>query len=258
MTKATFEFQGNLNDFLPFAHRHREIECLCAESATAKHMVEALGVPHTEVGAITVNGEESSLQYLLQEKDHVVVHPLSYPVRVSVQMRHALPTFLADAHLGGLARLMRMAGLDTLYDNAIRDDDLVRVAMEEHRIILSRDRELLKRRTVVSGCYIRSLKPAEQMAEATERFDLARYMRPFTLCLHCNLPLAPVDKASVHDKLPPSVRALHTEFSGCPCCQRIYWKGSHWQRMQALLQSILAKAAQNRSATDRDCGQAPP
>jgi uncharacterized protein len=244
MATARFEFQGNLNDFLLHAHRNRRFECNCAESATVKHMIEALGVPHTEVGSVTVNASAASLHHLLQEGDDVVVYPHVFPVRYTEDpLLHAMPPlFLADAHLGGLARLLRMAGFDTLYDNAIHDDEVVRLAATQRRIILTRDRELLKRRTVVAGCYIRPLQPAEQMKEVVKRFGLAQLARPFTLCLHCNRPLASVDKACVLDLLPPSVRQHQTTFSRCASCGRVYWKGSHWQRMQSMLHAIVADA----------------
>lgn len=243
MVRATFKFQENLNHFLAFAHRCRSVECVCAESATTKHMIEALGVPHTEVGAVTVNHQKSSLEHLLQDGDHVVVHALSYPVDTGTGS--AAPGFVADAHLGGLARLLRMAGFNTLYDNTIQDDALVRIATDEHRVILSRDRELLKRRAVLSGCYIRSLQPAVQMKEVVDRFGLARQARPLSLCLQCNKSLTRVDKSEVLDMLPPSVQEHQNEFSRCPCCKRVYWKGSHWQRMQTMLQAIITESTQH-------------
>ena len=256
MVTASFEFQGNLNDFLAYAHRNRRFGCACAESASTKHMVEALGVPHTEVGSVTVNGLPASLHDLLRDGDHVIVHPHAYPVQCCDTSRRdpslsqdVPPLFLADAHLGGLARLLRMAGFDTLYDNAFRDDDIVRIAIEDERIILTRDRELLKRRAVSSGCYIRALQPAKQMKEVIVRFSLAKYARPFTLCLHCNLPLSPVDKAAVLDLLPPSVQEHQATFSRCACCKRVYWKGSHWQRMHAMLDAIVTDAAHARGSS---------
>ncbi|MGV3741893.1 MAG: Mut7-C RNAse domain-containing protein [Burkholderiaceae bacterium] len=245
MVTASFEFQGNLNDFLVQMRRHRRFSCVCAESASTKHMIEALGVPHTEVGSVMVNDLPASLDYLLRDGDHVVVHPHTSPERsreVS-SMQTAPPMFLADAHLGGLARLLRMAGFDTLYDNAFHDDDIVHIAIDQERTILTRDRELLKRRAVYSGSYIRSLQPAEQMKEVITRFGLAQLARPFTLCLHCNLPLAPVDKAVVLNLLPPSVQEHQSSFSRCTCCKRVYWKGSHWQRMHAMLNAIVADVA---------------
>jgi uncharacterized protein len=244
MVTASFEFRGWLNDFVKPANRYRIVRCACAESATAKHMIEVLGIPHTEIGLIKVNKQVSSLGHLLQDGDHVLVQPPVYPLPYAdAACAKAMVThFLADAHLGGLARLLRMAGFDTLYDNSFRDDEIVRIAAAQHRIILTRDLELLKRRNVVAGCYVRSLQPARQMEEVVARFGLARQARPFTLCLHCNVPLAPIDKAAILEGLPPSVQECQTEFSRCDCCRRVYWKGSHWQRMQSMLRAIISNS----------------
>lgn len=245
MVTASFEFQGNLNEFLTHGHRNQRFACICAESATTKHMIEALGVPHTEVGKVFVNGSPESLNYLLQNGDHVTVLQHTFPVQYNEDSsENTIPLlFLADAHLGGLSRLLRMAGFDTLYDNTFEDDEIVSLAAVQHRIVLTRDRELLKRKTLLSGCYIRALQPVEQMKEVTERFGLMQRARPFTLCLHCNVPLASVDKECVLDLLPPSVQQYQTTFSRCASCKRVYWKGSHWQRMRAMLHAIVTDSA---------------
>jgi uncharacterized protein with PIN domain len=146
--------------------------------------------------------------------------------------------FVADAHLGGLAHLLRMTGFDTLYDNHFRDEAIEAAAAREGRIVLTRDRELLKRRAVTHGCYVRALRSADQLREVFARLDLARSARPFTLCLACNLPLHAIDKALVLDRLPPSVRERYERFTTCDQCRRVFWEGSHWQRMRALVDEL--------------------
>jgi uncharacterized protein with PIN domain len=128
-----------------------------------------------------------------------------------------------------------MAGFDTLYDNNIDDAEIEAIASSEERVVLTRDRELLKRRTITHGCYIHTLKPALQFRELVDRLDLAASIEAFTLCLHCNAPLRDVPKAEVLDQLPHSVRDLHEQFDTCDMCRRVFWKGSHWKRMTALL-----------------------
>jgi uncharacterized protein with PIN domain len=128
-----------------------------------------------------------------------------------------------------------MAGFDTLYDNYIDDGEIEELAASEDRVVLTRDRELLKRRTIIHGCYIHALKPEEQLREVFNRLDLAASARPFSLCLHCNVPLRPAKKDEVLEQLPPAVREQHDEFNTCDSCGRIYWKGSHWKRMTGLL-----------------------
>ena len=232
MVSATFRFHEELNGFLPRARRDCAFVAPCARAATAKHMIEALGVPHTELGRLDVNGAPGQLDRQLQEGDDVAVYP---------QLDRAQPgiRFVADAHLGGLARLLRMAGFDTRYDNGYRDEEIVAIAGLEARTVLTRDRELLKRRELEHGCYLHTIRPEEQLRELFARLALAPLARPFTLCLHCNLPLRPVGKEEVFEHLPASVREQHAEFTRCDACARVFWKGSHHKRMQAMLAGAI-------------------
>jgi len=243
---ATFRFYGELNDFLVRERRGRSFSTPCARAATTKHMVEALGVPHTEVELVLVNGVPTGLDDLLEDGDRVAVYPRFTTLDVAdvARLDQRPPgrvRFVADAHLGGLARLLRMAGFDTIYRNTLHDAEIEAIALDEGRVVLTRDRELLKRRGIGYGCYVRALKAEAQLREVVGRFGLAERMRPFTLCLSCNAPLRPVAKADVLDRLPPRVAAIQIEFSTCDCCHRIFWKGSHWQRMAGVLDNLLSE-----------------
>ena len=247
MVTATFRFYGELNDFLAPARRQREFASPCAQNASTKHMIEALGVPHTEVELVLVNGTPALFGQLLRDGDRVAVFPRFALLDVATlarlrEQQSAAPRFVADAHLGGLARMLRMAGFDTLYDNNIGDDEIEALAIADARTVLTRDRELLKRRGIVHGRYLHALRPADQLLEVVDRFKLRASAAPFTLCLHCNAPLRTVDKALVLELLPDAVRAHHEEFSTCDLCHRVYWKGSHWKRMCALLAASLGAA----------------
>jgi hypothetical protein len=242
MVTATFRFYGGLNDFLAPWCRQRAFAAPCARAATVKHMVEALGVPHTEVELVLANGEPAGLGRLIGDGDRIAAYPKFETLDLGDLRPPAAagaPRFVADAHLGGLARLLRMAGFDTLYDNGFDDAAIAAIAAREHRVVLTRDRELLKRREVARGCYVRALKAERQLREIFNRLELAGLARPFTLCLNCNLPLQPIDKARVLERLPPSVRERHQRFSTCPSCGGVFWEGSHWQRMRAVLAEIL-------------------
>jgi uncharacterized protein with PIN domain len=238
MVTATFRFYGELNDFLSPARRQQALASPCAQAATTKHMIEALGVPHTEVALILVDGVPAPFERLLRDGDRVAVYPRFGWLDQAVPVR-----FVADAHLGGLARMLRMAGFDTLYDNHFADDEIEALAARDNRAVLTRDRELLKRRTIAHGRYVHALRPALQLVEVVERLCLASVAAPFTLCLHCNAPLRAVDKAEVMEQLPQSVRIWHEEFSSCDLCRRVYWKGSHWKRMSDLLGAAFGAAA---------------
>jgi len=247
MVTATFRFYEELNDFLARERRRREFSCRCAQMATTKHMIEALGVPHTEVELVLVNGESVGFETLLRDGDRVAVFPQFEALDITPLLRvrdRALRVtrFIADAHLGGLAHLLRMTGFDTLYDNHFRDEEIERIAGAEGRIVLTRDRELLKRRGVTHGCYVRALRSAQQLREVFDRLDLMRSARPFTRCLDCNTPLREIDKSLVASDLPAMVRERYQRFSTCDTCRRVFWEGSHWQRMRAMVDELLAPA----------------
>ena len=244
MVTATFRFYEELNDFLPPERRRREFSAPCARAATTKHMIEALGVPHTEVELILVNGESAGFERLLHDGDRVAVYPRfeAFDITPLLRVREwplRVTRFVADAHLGGLARLLRMAGFDTLYRNDFDDSEIADTAMREGRIVLTRDRELLKQRGITHGCYVHALKPAQQFGEIVERLALARSLRPFTLCMDCNAPLRAVAKADVLERLPPAVQANYERFTTCAVCGRIFWQGSHWQRLRPLVAASI-------------------
>lgn len=249
---STFRFYAELNAFLAPERRGRDFAAVCAEAATTKHMIEALGVPHTEVEAILVNGEPAGFSRLLRDGDRVAVYPhfTALPVPTAPPLRPALtgaPRFIADAHLGGLARLLRMSGFDTLYRNDYADAEIAAIADREERVVLTRDRELLKLRHVTHGCYVHALHPPLQFREIVERLALAEHLRPFSRCLECNAALQPIDKALVIERLPPQVQAHYETFTTCDQCGRIYWPGSHWRRMKALLEGALPGNGANGS-----------
>jgi len=244
MTRATFRFYEELNDFLPAGRRRREFDCACPNGATVKHMIEALGVPHTEVELILLDGESVDFDRAILDGDRLAVYPMFERLDISPLLRvRASPLrvlrFVADAHLGGLAALLRMSGFDTLYENAFDDSEIAEISAHEGRIVLTRDRELLKRRIISHGCYLHTRKPREQLAELFERLDLARSARPFSRCLHCNHPLRELPTEQACARVPPRVAEWHTRFFSCDHCEQVFWEGSHWRSMRALLEPLL-------------------
>jgi len=248
MVTATFRFHGELNAFLARTLRDRAFARACARQATVKHMVEALGVPHTEVGRLSVNGSPAPFDRLLADGDHVDVYPerATQPA-IGAPARHGPAhrewRFVADAHLGGLAQLLRLAGFDTCYDNHFSDDEIAALSEHDGRTVLTRDRELLKRRAVTRGCYVHAVKPAAQLRELFARLDLAPHMRPFRLCLRCNSPLHPLGADEAAARVPEGVWQRHRRFAACDVCQRVFWEGSHWRRMRTVVDAMRALAA---------------
>ena len=213
MALATFRFYEELNDFLVPDRRKREFSYDSAREATVKNAIEAVGVPHTEVELIIVNGKSVDFSYRVSEGDRIAV----YPVFEALDIRPLLRVrpeplrrlrFVADAHLGGLARMLRMLGFDTLYSNQYHDDEIREISARDARVVLTRDRELLKCRDITHGCYVHELRPMDQWKEVVTRMQLERDARPFTLCLHCNEALQEIDKASVIEKTSGKCREV--------------------------------------------------
>jgi uncharacterized protein len=251
MVTARFQFHQELNDFLARSQRGQAFECACPQTSSAKHMIEALGVPHTEVGLIVRNGRPAGFDAHIEPDDFIEIYPAGHAppgmadgaLLLRPPLKPADLRFIADAHLGGLAQLLRLAGFDTRYDNNFPDDEIERLAHDESRVVLTRDRELLKRRTVLHGCYVRALQPDEQWREVAERLDLAPHVRAFRLCLMCNAPLRRAALDEIGDRVPEGVRERHTRFVTCDVCRRVFWEGSHWRRMRARI-NALAEAGQ--------------
>ncbi|HLH05346.1 MAG TPA: Mut7-C RNAse domain-containing protein [Bryobacteraceae bacterium] len=227
-----FRFHGELNDFLPADQRHRSFEHDAWPTDTIKHVIESLGVPHTEIGRVLVNGELRSLSAKLNNNDEADVYPHALPIQLED------PHFVVDGHLGRLAAYLRMLGFDTWYRPLADDAELAAVSSSENRLVLTRDAGLLKRRAVETGYFVRSDKPLDQLKELNTRFALIRHAHPFTRCMACNGELRAVSKDEIIDLLPPHTRATRSEFSRCSACRRIYWRGTHYERMLGWLAAL--------------------
>ncbi len=228
MRTAIFVFTGDLDFFLP---QHKaEVRLTFEDHQTIKHLIEALGVPHVEVGEVSQDGQPVSLGERPRDGARLEVRPPrpAYPVE---------PRFLLDNHLGRLAAFLRMLGFDCLYENDFQDEGMVALLVDEPRILISRDRRLLMRKAVRFGYCPRSTEPRLQLSEVVRRFDLAGHFQPFHRCLRCNTPLVQVDKAQVLERLEPLTRLYFDEFHLCPHCNQVYWKGSHYERMERLIEN---------------------
>lgn len=187
---AHFRFYSELNDFLPPQKRATQFDYSFSGTPSVKDAVEAIGVPHTEIDLIIVNGKSIDFEYQLKNGDDVAVYPVfeSFDITPVIRLRQAPlrdPKFICDVHLGALARLLRLTGFNTLYRNDYADEQIVDIAVAEKRCILTRDRGILKRKAVTHGYCLRSTHPEEQAREVLARFDLYSSMKPFTLCIEC-------------------------------------------------------------------------
>jgi uncharacterized protein with PIN domain/sulfur carrier protein ThiS len=241
MARADFRFHAELNHFLPASKREISFSHYFEERASIKDMIEALGVPHPEVDAIAVNGKAVDFSYIVQDGDRIEVYPVSVSSEVSEQasVRPQLLSilrFVLDVHLGKLAASLRMLGFDTLYRNDYDDEELAQISASEQRILLTRDKGLLMRSLVTYGYYVRATNPEQQVVEVLQRFDLFGKVLPFQRCIRCNGLLEPVAKEAIVDQLPQKTRLSIDEFHRCRECHQIYWRGSHYERMQQFIE----------------------
>ncbi|HET7292065.1 MAG TPA: Mut7-C RNAse domain-containing protein [Vicinamibacteria bacterium] len=246
MGQARFRFYEELNDFLPEERRKVEFACDVEGRRSVKDLIESLGVPHTEIEVILVNGVSVGFDHFVRDGDRVSVYPMfeSLDVTPLLRLRERPlrePRFALDVSLGRLARYLRLCGFDSWYSNAAGDDELAALSASERRVLLTRDRELLKRRIVTHGYFVRSRRPREQLAEVCARLELGGLVQPFKRCIRCNGDLRRVEKASIVDRLEPETRRHFHDFHECAACRRIYWRGSHAARMEALVE--LARRA---------------
>lgn len=242
MTDVSFRFYAQLNDFLPAGRRGRRFTRVVDGVATVKDTIEALGVPHPEVDVIVVNGKTEDFTYRLRDGDDVSVYPAFRSIDISSVRRWGTDPpqpmrFALDVHLGKLTSLLRLVGFDTVV--AADDADVASLAARDGRVVLTRDVGLLKRSVIRHGYWVRHTDPESQLAEVLERFDLAKRVDPFVRCLRCNTLLVPVDAGAVADRLPPRTRAAgFRQFHRCPGCDRVYWKGSHYDRLVRVIERV--------------------
>jgi uncharacterized protein with PIN domain len=248
MPTAQFRFYAELNDFLPPGRRGKAITHSFRGSPSVKDTIEALGVPHAEVDLILADGESVDFSWAVRDGSRVSVYPVfeSIDIRPLVRVRPEPlreTRFVLDGHLGRLAAYLRMMGLDVRWRNPCGDEELARISASEHRILLTRDRGLLKRSAVTHGYWVREVEPKRQAAEVLRRFDLSRSLAPFQRCLRCNDLLRPIRKELVAERLPPRIRERHEDFVHCPSCERVYWRGSHHGRMERLIAEVAGCAS---------------
>ncbi len=241
---ASLRFYGELNDFLAPSDRHLTLVQAFDRGATVKDVVESRGVPHTEIDLLLVNGESVDFRRPLNDGDRVAAYPVfeAFDIASVTRVRPEplrVVRFVLDVHLGRLARYLRLAGFDTLYDRAFDDRRLAEVSEAERRVLLTRDHGLLKRRAVTHGYFVRHTVPARQLVEVVTRFDLRRTVRPFSRCMSCNGPLVAVERSEVEAEVPERSRRHFTQFQRCDSCRRIYWRGSHYRRLKQILSSAL-------------------
>jgi uncharacterized protein with PIN domain len=225
---AEFRFYEELNDFLPEERRKREFPVEIDRARSVKDAIESVGVPHTEVDLVLVDGRSVDFAHLLLGGERVAVYPMFEALDISPLARLRprplrVPRFVADGHLGKLARRLRMAGFDTLWGNDWDDDEIVRLSLVQGRTILTRAKGMLRRKEVERGYFVRATQSEVQLGEVVRALQLESHLAPFTRCRECNAPLEDVPREALVDRLPERVRDSYHRFKRCPGCEGVYF-----------------------------------
>jgi uncharacterized protein with PIN domain len=229
---ARLRIASELTMFLPVSRRREWQQVTTDGTSTLGHHVESIGIPLTEVGPMIADGRGMPPSHLLAPGDVVEIHPVPRPQPLPA------PRFLLDVHLGTLARRLRLLGIDTAYHNDMDDPELVVQANEEHRVLLTQDRGLLRRRALWLGAYVRGSSPADQLRDVLERFSPP--LHPWTRCTACNGVLVPVTKQQVEPLLRAGTKRNYDAYGQCRDCGQVYWHGAHGNRLAEIVQSAQA------------------
>lgn len=208
--------------------------------ASIKDILESLGVPHTEIGAIQVADRTLDFGFVPEPGLEVRVTGIEAPFEVTIPSLlrpEPLPSvrFVVDVNVGRLAALLRLTGFDAAYENGMRDSEIADLASRDQRIVLTKDRALLKRSKIDYGRLVRAIHPEEQLLETLRFFGLTGPFDFFSRCLLCNRKLKPIAKTEILHRLEPKTKKYFNSFKTCPVCDRIYWRGSHCDAMAAKL-----------------------
>ena len=241
---VTLRFYEELNDFLHRKYRKKAFRYAFASHQTIKDVIEACGVPHTEIDLILVNSKPVDFSYRLRNEDYISVYPVFEKLDISgiTKIDHSPLRnlkFVADVHLGKLARYLRMIGFDTLYENNSEDTELIEISNRENRILLTRDKGILMNSKLTHGSYIYNHNSKKQLAELIKKFQLQKQTKPFSRCIECNGEMKIVSKNSIQHLLNPLTNKYFNEFYMCTNCEKIYWKGSHYDRMKKFIEKLL-------------------
>jgi len=244
MPNGTFRFYEELNDFLPKHRRKTDFEAPFKGKRSIKDMIEALGVPHTEIDLILVNGNSVDFNYILQDEVRVSVYPVFESLNITnVTQLRKIPLrrtkFIADINIGDIVKYMRVLGLDLYYDPLLSTREIIEISKRENRVILTKSRKLLKFKDVSHGIFIRPGTTTEQIRRIIEFLDIKDKIKPFSRCLRCNTLLNIVLKEKIIDRIPPKTKEFCNEYVQCRSCNKIYWKGTHFINMEKVVRQIL-------------------
>jgi uncharacterized protein with PIN domain len=227
--EARMRFYAELNDFLPEHRRQRDFTYGFTGTPSVKDTIEAIGVPHTEVDVILVDGKSVDFNHRLEGGERLAVYPVFERCDVSsvTRLRPAPlreTRFIADVHLGTLARYLRLLGFDTAWERDLDDETIIDRAARERRIILTRDKGILKSGNVTHGYWLRATDPEEQLEEVVVALQLTAGIQPYVRCMECNGELEGITRSVAAQSVPLQVFLVYREFKRCRSCGRLLFK----------------------------------
>ena len=238
-----FRFYEELNDFLPRAYHKKMFAFEFTGKPSVKNVIEAIGIPHIEVDLVLLDGVSVDFDHHLFGGEHVSVYPVFETLDIAplIHLREKplrVSKFIVDVNLGKLAQKLRLLGFDTLFRNDYEDQKIVEISIKEKRIILTRDKGVLRYGNITHGYWIRNEDPKKQLKEIIWRLQLQNSFKPFTRCSLCNELLFPADKEQVEEQLTVDTLTYYDKFMKCSGCSKIYWYGSHFKEINTLIESL--------------------
>lgn len=251
MYHVIIRYHDELNFFLKRNQRDNDIFYSFSGRRSVKDLVESMGIPHVEVDLILVNGLSEDFSYIVNNGDRINVYPEAGASEMPDAAGLRLPCltetkFVLDVHLRKLARGMRLLGFDADFSDDRDDAELAGISHIENRILLTCDRQLLMRKIVSRGYIIRSRIPDIQIVEVIEKFHLRDLINPFTRCIECNgiiesIDIKHADYIEEAGRIPEGVLSWCNDYFLCASCRKIYWRGSHYDRLSVKIENFIKK-----------------
>jgi len=236
MIKVYYRFYEELNKYLPEEKHKVWFEVKYEKRISVLNALHIFNIPQKKVDLLLVNQKSKGFDYVLKNNDRISVYPVFelFDITDLTKVREKPLRnikFVCDVHLGKLCKYLRMLGFDTLYSNQNKPNDIVKISNNDNRIVLSKDYSYNKNKNITHFYWVRSSDSREQLKDLIRKMQLVKSINPFTRCIICNDYIKEIDKNKVKDRLLPNTNKFFNKFYICRTCDKIFWKGSHYEDM---------------------------